>query len=328
MGPCSSFVPLLALRREDLQPGEAEALSGHLQACPPCRERIRRIGAVNEGLDLAAPRLERPFLPRPRLRWPWAAAAAALFLAAWLSTRGREPAAPRPSAAVREEPIERLLGRTGRLALRDGGRIRMEGGTPALESGILFAESEEPLSLRAGGKAWMLSGSATFEVQASASAWISDAWAFEPSVRISVWSGELKGDGRTLKAGESFGPAPAPAWKGPAWTLIPVPSSLKDALLPLEGDPVEVLVLKTQDAELGVRIGGYEFPLGSALRSGVWTRLRIERRDGWCRVTAGDAEVVSCPVDRLGRTGQSVEGKGTALRAWGGTIALKEGRRR
>jgi tetratricopeptide (TPR) repeat protein len=80
-GPCPGEVTLLAFYRGELEDSEAEALREHLARCRDCLALAR--DARSFLAALRAPELSRT-VPRPRRRRlaPWAAAAAAVALAA------------------------------------------------------------------------------------------------------------------------------------------------------------------------------------------------------------------------------------------------------
>ncbi len=117
-------------------------------------------------------------------------------------------------------------------------------------------------------------------------------------------------------------PATEPAW-GPraGWQRVPgLPLRVHDAARELgeagaagsgAGFLWEALVRRTQaSARFGViwasgdhHDEGWEVPLGAeVLGTGEgWVRLRLERRRGWVRLTAGALEILSCPEDQSSR---------------------------
>jgi hypothetical protein len=233
------------------------------------------------------------------------------------------------------------------LRLRQAGRAEVSGTTITLHAGALAVESlGESVELRVGDLV------ATFQdaevsleavLPAEPHAWLMrSAYAAAPEGRLAVWRGQatlrLGQEARVLEAGQAFPEGASGIWRGcDAWTPCPASGKLRDAALDLPGPPedevlIEALVRKAEErAELGVGIpvGGvrYELPTGAGLGTGEgWTLLRVALQGGWCRVTVGEAVVVSCPRADLPRVTSQVPGRGLGLRAWGGDIEVKHAR--
>lgn len=161
-----------------------------------------------------------------------------------------------------------------------------------------------------------------------------EPWGFEVLRGEAVW---VEGASRTvLKAGVGRGSPVEDSLT--SWTALPgSPWRIRDGFQRFPGEPrrAECLVRKIDpQAETAVVFTAagrpWEFPLGSHLpASRGWLRIRIEREDGWVRLTAGDRELFAAPASGLGALaypGIGGGGEGWGIRAWGGDVEIREAR--
>lgn len=251
------------------------------------------------------------------------------------------------------EDLEGVLGRSVLAALRKGGVLDARGARPVLIRGALHLDAPgEAMTLKAGEALLTFEdASLTLEIMGRPAplAWLASVFAEDGAgVRVAVWRGSVEatiggspkttlkeGQGALIQGGRLI-PEQTSGWRGTeGWMpLEPAPFSLRDAARELLHEPpqgyvLEALVRKRLPvAELGVRMPGasgvYELPVGGSLQAAAWTRLRLERRRGWHRISLGSSEVLSGPESRLRRAGALVEGKGVGLRAWGGDVEVKQ----
>lgn len=282
---CTLFIPLLALRSDDLEVPERAALAAHLAACPSCRSRRARAEALEIQWRREAVRAQMPFVTPRRARWVWAAGlAAAAALAVWRGAAIPEPTpsvparlapegrAPSSREAVRggfEAVVERdvALGTAALVTFRAGTRARVDPDARAvrLEGGTLCADTRgESLRVEAAG-ILMESEDGVWSVETDASAglagWMRSAWAgTSGTVRVAVSRGRvvLTWDGRTetLAAGETASlrdgrleKGRGVAWAPGGWVVLEAPATVRDGVV-----------------ELGVPAGAYEIELMACRR--------------------------------------------------------------
>lgn len=317
---------------QEREPGAAE----HLAGCASCRGELAvLLRARPEGVP---PGVMRHWASggRGRRLLPYAAAAA-LMLAVFAWRRAEE--APSPTPAPPQAPpapalAEMPFGRTGTVV---GARGRFEGGAFVLEEGEAWVESEgDPVRIRVD--AWLFElaeGAASFRAKkALASLWMREAWGAEaPPVRVA------RGRVRVLEgtgAGSDLLPGGTEASDPRRWTeLLEGPVLLRDSVkgipLPARGT-LELLLRKREISAEGALIfrsgeRTWEAPLGVHLPSRGWVRLRLDLAPERARLRSGDREYFSCPPARLGtRIQPAPEGLGTGLRAWGGSLEIREAR--
>ncbi len=259
--------------------------------------------------------------------------------------------------------LEGIVGRSVLVALRREGTVRVSGTDLELLSGALLLDSPgEAVRLRWGEARVSFSDAALSletadgppRAAASASAWMPRAEAASaPECHLAVLRGEVAldlGNGRTLlRAGQAAllkgdvlspeGAAGHPAWQGASgWIQLGdgdtlLQDAVRDFLQAPSGGGyvMEALIRKRETtAELGLRLaapdGVYETPVGPALGGPEtgWTRIRMECRGGWFRAAVGETPIVSCPAQQLALAGRRSAGRGVGLRAWGGTLEVKQ----
>jgi hypothetical protein len=269
---CDPYIPLLALRREDLDPAEQTALEAHLGDCQACRARLERVEVLDRAVRSEIPGMGRPFrrsgLPG---RWAWAAGlAAAVLIGVWrgASSRAPEPLPAAPATGTvatlpawdapsgllepRGEDRECLLGSSALVSLRAGGRVLLDPPAHAvtLQQGALHADTRgDRLAIRVG-EVLLEAEEATLcaevlEGRTPPFSWLAAAHADEvPALsvvvrrgRISLRAGDLllalqEGEGGVWRQGRFDRGTPA-CWEPAPWRKLDVPALLRDGVLEL-----------------------------------------------------------------------------------------------
>lgn len=320
------------------------ALESHLASCADCARRLEGMaawnrelsGAFGEELRLpAADRGMRAALPRPPVRWRWAAAAAVILAAGGgfhLRNRNAQTEASKPNGTVLR--LESSASGAELLAA-PGARLARKGDGWELLSGACLATAPARVSVGSRTVA-VLEGEAVIRIlpeRASASL-LRDAWASEAPFEVAVLSGRVEMTGslradaghvlgsdgslRALKDGDRTFLARAASGirlleNRSSWTETPPDAYLVSVRLRMkDSKSLAALVYEIS--------GRPSFWIPEGLRAdGAWHELSARVTPSWIVLSLD-----SIPVHRAQRKGfqpnPAAEVPGAGLAVWDGAV--------
>lgn len=300
--PDPSALAAYAARR--LSSEEASGIETHLADCPDCLQDLR---------DLPAPRRVS--------RWPLAVAASLLAAVGLATLWKRGPEAPKSAPSVERR-------KQASLEVEPGGDASLVGKVLTLRSGACWLDTEIPVELADPRVRFAAGTEAEVRILGPRKlSLMTEAWAAEPAVLVSVVSGSAEAGGIRIPAGsrmripggrlEPLNPAPIFAWRlgrietgsrGPERTLANGSVSFPGPF------SVEVRAVRGQ---IVLRYPAGETTLGDLAlwRDASWHRLSVRWKGTATEVFLDGKRILKLPgSDGRGTPGLAVPGGSLVFR--------------